>query len=166
MKWGIKYVICVISSSIVSFILMISGLVTQNAVFIFGGIYACVMICVILHECGHIVGCIINGNKLLGICIVNIYIKRNSMNVIRDAKIHNFCEFSKSKNDSVVYLMGPVFSFLWLLVNLFITYKLNNLYYLLYCTISFCVWVQGGLLTHRSDRYLCLNEMKKNKKIN
>lgn len=74
------------------------------------------LLCAIIHELGHCLGCCINSNTITVIATPIFTYNRGKISIVNTFIPKSYCSFIKSKDDSLVYILGPIISLLFVLL--------------------------------------------------
>lgn len=96
------------------------------------------LLCAIVHELGHCLGCYINSNKITIIVTPLFEYKNGKISIVDTLIPESYCSFVKSENNSLVYILGPIISFLFAL--------LTGVLYILFKRISIAVLVMVAVI--------------------
>lgn len=71
------------------------------------------------HETGHLVGCLVNGNRITGMQIFFLSVRGKVLTITYPLRIESYCSFIKKEVNTAVYLGGP-FASLGFMLTMFV----------------------------------------------
>ncbi len=95
---------------IVSGILFVWSVITDAWFLWILGLPFFTLIISIIHELGHVIGCVINKNKVTGIRTSLFTIENKHFTINEKVHFVSFCSFIKNVNNAWVYVCGPLAS--------------------------------------------------------
>lgn len=123
---------------IISFISFILCFIFDKIYLIILSIPFMLLVLCFIHEMGHYIGCKIKNKKVKYVKIFSIKYENNSITIVPEFNFGGVCSFLKDESNSkLVYILGPLFSLITVLVILFLylIIKVNILFVLLILSI-------------------------------
>lgn len=113
------------------------------------------------HEIGHVVACKLCRTNVNEIRVPLFTISKNTISVNTDIRKGFYCSFTKVKNNVTIYLFGPLFSLLFLIVSYASLLFLNGRVLTIVTIVSFLHFVKSLVPIGNSDMNMVLKELRK-----
>jgi hypothetical protein len=118
-----------------------------------------ILICALVHELGHFVGCKIKGREVYEIRIPFFCWKRGKLAIT--SRVASCCIFEGKEENLLIFTLGPVFSFvyasIWLL--LFLCFK-NDILFCYFC-LATAAFLINMIPARNSDMQKIIEGLKK-----
>ena len=95
---------------IISLACFVIGENTRRILLAIAGIPAFVFINTLIHEAGHIVTCLLSGNKIQEVKLCFLVVSKDEIRTETKYILRSYCKFKTSENDAMIYLGGIIFS--------------------------------------------------------
>lgn len=117
---------------LVSFISYILSFFIESVLLLILSIPFLLFVCAMIHEVGHCIGCFINSNRVTRIVTPFLTYCDGKIEVSNGIFPESYCSFVKGKNDSLVYIFGPIMSLTFVVFSVFLycTFTLRALMFL------------------------------------
>ena len=114
-----------------------------------------------LHECGHLIGCKINGNPITALCVVFFEIRFGRVFLLQYPKLQSYCTFKRQKRNVLAFLGGPLMSLCATLVVWLLFQVTDAWVWTFYLLISLTHFLKNLIPAKSSDMQALLNERKR-----
>ncbi len=108
----LKYVILTCLLYLCSFLGLIYWILRPSLIAAMVGLPFYLLILSIFHESGHVLGCLINKNKVTGITVSSFSLREGRILIEKYPSIYGSCSFIRKEKNAIVFMGGPVVSIL------------------------------------------------------
>ncbi len=151
--------------SIISFLILTSSLacfitsliVPSVVLTCVGGIFL-LYVAVLIHETGHVVGCLIRGNQIISVNIFPLKIENGKLYFLKKLKCS--VVFKTGNDDRLIYFLGILFSFIEFCAVLPFLIIYTTALTIVLAVVTFGSFLGAMALSKKSDLYKVLNNNK------
>lgn len=151
----------IIALYIFSCICYILSFLTESVLLLIISIPFLLFICAMIHEAGHCIGCYINSNKITRVVTPFLTYCDGKFGVANTISPKSYCSFVKGKNDSLVYIFGPMMSLIFAVLSGLIYYVLGSKALMLLTVIAIIILLINIIPGKNGDLTKYFNEKNK-----
>lgn len=155
---------CLTVLSILSMICAVLSLFTGRITFSLLGLPGAFIISSFFHEMGHALACGINGNKITKIRVYFLEFTKGKIKLRDEFRLDSSCSFIRTSNDAVVYLGGPIASFLLTLILFIIWLLTRSQVWVIFFEVFLLRLVKNILSKENNDINNAVGEFRKEKR--
>lgn len=144
-----------------SFICYILSFLTESVLLLIISIPFLLFICAMIHEAGHCIGCYINSNKITRVVTPFLTYCDGKLGVANTISPKSYCSFAKGKNDSLVYILGPMMSLVFAVLSGLLYYVFGSSALMLLTIIAIIVFLINIIPGKNGDLTKYFNEKNK-----
>ena len=154
---------CLIVLSTLSIICAIVSLFIGSLFLSLLGIPGIFVISSFFHEMGHMIACFINGNKITKIRVYFLEFSEGKIKLRDKFRLDSSCSFIRSRNDAIVYLGGPIVSFLLTFILLIVGILTQRQVWFIFFEVFLLRLFRNILTKENNDINNAINENRKSK---
>lgn len=149
-----------------SVICVFLSLLTGRIIFALLGLPGVFFISSVIHEMGHMIACVINGNRLTKIRVYFLEYSESKIKLRDQFGFDSSCSFIRSRNDAVVYIGGPTASLLLTLILLIMWILTRKQTWAIFFAVFLLRLFRNIVSQENNDIQNAIREIQREKKTN